>query len=154
MNQLLRWRQTLQCEGFCSPAPKGQYLRKCLFFGSAKAPQHIICGGHSALWPTNSHPDPEKICGAEHPSNIAQAIVAGVTTAKLQSNNTGSQIELVVDHDELGRWDFVKGEHRLDGRARAIHEAGRGTHAQHHTIGVFDGRSHTMGLEFLEFHTR
>lgn len=59
-----------------------------------------------------------------------------------------------MDHDEPARWDFVKGKHRLDGRARAIHEAGRGTQAQHRTIGVFDGRSDTVGLKFLEFHAR
>ena len=87
MNTLLSNQQPLDGHRLGTLARQLQNGRQSLFFGSAKATQHIISRWHPALRAANAHPHPPKVCGAKQTRNVAKTVVPSVPTTKLQSDN-------------------------------------------------------------------
>ncbi len=75
-----------------------------------------------------------------------------VATPELQANDSGFQIQLVVDDDELTGGNFVKGQQCLHGRPRHVHEGRERSESEAHTRRVFYHGTHPVGFELLKVH--
>ena len=87
MNPLLSRQESFDRHRLSTLARQLQDGRQSLFFGSAKATQHIIGRWHTAFRPANAHPHPTKVCSAKQARDVTKAVVAGVPATKLQANN-------------------------------------------------------------------
>jgi hypothetical protein len=70
----------------------------------------------------NAQAQPPEIGIAQGGRNVSNAVVAAVATALFEPNLSGWQVELIVNHQELLRFDLVEVAHGLDGRTGAVHE--------------------------------
>ena len=123
MDSLLGGGKPFSHQGLHRITREAQHARKLRFLLSAEALKDIICDRPRIIRATNTHSDPMEIQGAKRSSNVFETVVSRVTTAELEPNRPVGQIEVIVDHDQLGGRNLVKREHRLDGGTRAVHEA-------------------------------
>ena len=70
----------------------------------------------------NADADSEEVAIPEGFADGSEPIVAIVTSGELHPQLSGLNVELIMDHDHLGRLELVVGEQPGDGPAGLVHE--------------------------------
>ena len=136
MNLLLGGGQSLGHQGLHRVTGQTQDAGKLCFLVGTEALEDIVRHGSGVIGSTNADSDPVEIESSESSGNVFQSIVASVTATELEANGAVGQIEVIVDHHQLGGGNLVKGEHRLHGSTGAVHETGECRQPQGEPCGV------------------
>jgi hypothetical protein len=71
---------------------------------------------------TDAHAQAVEILTTQMSDQVAQAVVTAMTTAPLQLDGTGRQIEFIVNNQDLLQWDSKKTRQRTDRLTTAVHK--------------------------------
>lgn len=107
-----------QTGGICGA---GAGVLEVLGLAGAQLLEHIVCHGHLAGRVADAGADATEVAAAHLVDDGAQAVVAGVATAHLNTYVAGGNVELIVDYEQLLGFDLVLAAELGDGATRGIH---------------------------------